>query len=119
MSTQEEWLSDDIVYTIWTGPLTNQELASCFEELVKQVKSTEDTVHLLFNIANAGSIPLQAPTLFLRSRLFSLPNLGQIAVFGMNPTGQILGRIAATMTSTTITFFDDKNHAIAYLHGED
>jgi len=115
MPTTEQWLEDNIIFTVWTAPLTSSQLSVCFSELVRQIQSKDAVVHVLFDITKAGSIPAQAPMHFIRSQLASQANLGSMAVIGTNAIGQILAQTAIKMTGQNILFFGDEREALDYL----
>ena len=115
MSTTEKWIDEEILSTTWINPLTKSEVAACFQELSSQISSSENMVHVLFNIENSGSIPSQAPFDFIKAQLATLPKMGNIAVVGLSPIAQILAQMATRMTGQTIVFFKDESEALAYL----
>lgn len=115
MPTIEQWIGDKILSTAWQAPLTSSELSLCFAALTKQIQSSENVVHILFDITDAGSIPAQAPMHFIRSQIASQGNLGSMAVIGTNPIGQILAQTAIKMTGQNILFFSTEKEALDYL----
>jgi hypothetical protein len=115
MPTQEEWLDKQILSTVWTAPLISSELSLCFAELVKQIQTSQEVVHILFDITMSGGIPAQAPMHFIRSQIAMQTNLGSMAVIGTNPIAQILAQTAVKMTGQNILFFDSEKDALDYL----
>jgi len=115
MPTQESWLDENTVSTVWTQPITPEELKSCFNQLARMIEGKKDTVHILFDIAEGGSVPAQAPMLALRSGFLGKPNLGRVAVVGMAVVPQILASVAASVSRKDIMFFPLRDSALAYL----
>ena len=115
MATQESWLQQDIILVEWTHPLNRDELAGCFARLNSMLKEKRETIHILFEITNSGSVPAHAPMLALKSGFLSGPNLGKVAVVGMAIVPQILAQVAASVSGKDITFFPLMNSALAFL----
>ncbi len=116
MPVSERWIKNQVVSITWTAPLTSGEVSYCFVQLARKVQVAEQMVHILFDITDAGSIPTQAPMHFIKSQIALQPQLGSIAVVGINPIAQILAQMAAKMTGQTIVFFDDTSAALDYIH---
>ena len=117
MPIQIQRTTNEIVSTVWTSPLRSEDVSACFGELERQIEEADSTIHVLFDITNAGNIPAQAPFLFFRSGMTKHPNLGRMAVIGTNPLAQILGQMAVNMTGQNILFFATEADAINYLVG--
>lgn len=115
MATQEKWINNQIILTTWKKHLTPEDLNKCFGILSRAVHETGHTVHILFDISSVERIPSQAPILFIRANIAAAPNLGRIAVIGINPFAQILAQIAVKMTTHDIKFFATEGEAMAYL----
>lgn len=115
MPTTEKWIDEQVLSTVWTAPLKSSEVSQCFAELTQQMESSEQIVHLLFDIEQAGSIPAQAPMHFIKSQIATKANLGSIAVKGTNPVAQIFAQMAVKMTGQNILFFSDDAQALEYL----
>ena len=116
MPTHQSWLTTNIVMTTWTRPLTETDLDTAFGYLSEQLDSTDETIHILFDITDSGRIPASAPVLALRSRFLQKNNTGCVVVIGTDEIGpQILARIASRVSRKDITFFPDTEQAVAYL----
>jgi len=118
MPTEQTYLQENVIRTVWTAPLKSEELSDCFTQLAKWLDSATHTTHILFDISGAGSIPTQAPFLFIRAEITKRPNMGRIAVVGTNPIAQILAQMAVKMTSQHILFFATEADAMAYLNSD-
>ncbi len=115
MPTQESWIGETIVQTVWHSPLKADELTCCFANLLQFIDESDKVIHVLFDITQAKQIPGQAPMLFIRSKITSRPNLGRMAVVGVNPLAQIFAQMAVKVTGRKIEFFRTRKDALAYL----
>lgn len=115
MPATQQWIGDSIISTIWESPLKSSDLSACFAEMKQSIADSDQIVHVLFDVTNAGTIPAQAPMLFIRSQLTNEPNLGSMAVIGTNPLAQILAQTAIKLTGQNIIFFATEKDAVDYL----
>jgi hypothetical protein len=115
VATEEIWLEDNIILTIWKKPLSADELRACFDRLARMLGQAQATTHLLFDLSEAGSVPSQAPVLALNSHFLTQEHTGKIAVVGMNIVAQILAQVATSVSKKDINFFPLYNSALAYL----
>jgi hypothetical protein len=119
MPTHEDWLEDEIVQTVWTHPLTSDDLLHCFLGLAEKIDKARQSIHVLFEITDSGSMPIDAPVLAIRSRFMVKSNTGRIAVVGTNILSKMLADVAARVTKKEIRFFSDRETALKYLRDED
>ena len=115
MPTKETQIAHNILASAWEEPVSSRELSDCFQKLANHISETNAHTHLVFNIEKSGSIPAQAPFLFIRSNIMKSPNLGRIVVVGHSPIAKTLAQMAVKMTTHTITFFDNEAEALEYL----
>ncbi len=115
MTTEQQWLEDNIYHTKWESPLFAQDLKQCFEGIVEALSDHEDLVHVLFDVQRAGSIPMNAPYLALHSGFMKLDNLGHVAVVGMDRRAQVLADIVVKVVRKEIVFFSTYDEALGYL----
>ena len=119
MPTHKTWLENDIIQITWNQPLTSNDLLQCFLDLTETIDSAEQRIHILFDLVDAGSIPVDAPVLAIRSRFMIMSNTGRIAVTGSNALPKMLADVAARITKKEIVFFHDQESALNYLHEAD
>jgi hypothetical protein len=87
----------------------------CFESIVEAVSEKHETVHILFDVQNAGVIPMNAPYLALHSGFMKLDKLGHVAVVGMDRRAQVLADIVVKVVRKEIVFFPSYDQAFEYL----
>lgn len=117
MPTREDWISETLLATVWSAPLSANELSACFAELAKQISSKAHSVDLLFDVRETRTIPVQAPALAIRSGFLSQPNTGKVAVVSGDVIAQILASVASGITRHEILFFSEYQAALDYLKG--
>ena len=118
MPTQTGWGSQTTLQTVWQQPLTPYELRACFNILADEIDSAEGKVDVVFDITDAGHIPVEAPMLAVKSGFMGHTNLGQVVVIGMDSWAQILARVAARTAGKHIAFFPDGQAVAAFLAEE-
>ena len=119
MPTHESWLEDGIIAIIWTQPLTSDEVYQCFLNLSAIIDASAQKIHLLFDITDAGSLPVNTPVLAIRSRLMIKAHSGRIAVIGESILSKKLADVATQITKKEISFFPNIQDALNYLREPD
>ena len=115
MATEQKWLRGSIYCTIWQSPLFARDLKISFGSIVEAVSNEDNLVHVLFDVQDAGTIPMNAPYLALHSGFMKLENLGHVAVVGMDRRAQVLADIVVKVVRKEIVFFPTYDEALAYL----
>lgn len=118
MPTSIQWFDEKILSVTWDSPLKASELKVCFNEITEHLEQKSHTIHILFNITNAKSVPPQAPMYAIQSGFMTHDNTGKVAVVGMDIIAQIFAQTASAVTSHDITFFPLANAAVDYLRDE-
>lgn len=118
MANREMWLEEDIFLTVWEKPLFTLDLRNSFEAVAEAISSKTQIVHVLFDVQEAGNIPLNAPYLALRSGFMTMENLGLVAVVGMDRRAQVLADMVVKVVKRNIIFFPTYDEALRYLKTE-
>ena len=115
MPVNLQQLGNSILQATWTAPLSSDDLLQCFLDLAAQIDDADQVVHVLFDITDAASIPVDAPVLAIRSKFLMKARAGRIAVIGTNSLPKILADVASRVTNKEIEFFPDRTMAVNYL----
>lgn len=116
MPTREEWITQDIFMTEWHAPLDGEELRGSFDAIRSALEEKTTTVHILFDLTQAGAIPLNSPYIALRSKFMVHERIGKVAVVGMDIRAEILADMVVKVTHRDIVFFSTYNQAMEYLN---
>lgn len=115
MAIEQKWLENNIYSSVWRAPLFAGDLRTAFKEIAEAVANQAGTAHVLFDVQEAGTIPMNAPYLALHSGFMKVDNLGHVAVVGMDRRAQVLADIVIKVVRKEIVFFATYEEALAYL----
>lgn len=115
MPTQEIWLSEAVIQTTWTAPLTDDDMQHCFHHLTQMIAEKAQRIDIFFDIREAGAIPVSAPIYAIRSRFLVHPNTHRVVVVSNDSRAQRLAGVASFTTRKTIEFFTEPDAAMAHL----
>ena len=119
MPTNMCWLNEKTILVEWQARLTVEDLKCSFESLAHEVGRRADSVDIVFDIADAGHIPVDAPMLALRSGFLNKSQTRHVIVVGMNYWAQVLARAASRAASKPIIFYRSYAHAAQALRLEE
>ena len=118
MPTNEAYTNEALIHVTWTSPLTPDELAACFEHLVQQMNDSEQQVDVIFDLTQAGHIPVDAPHLAYKAGFLRHNMLSTIAVIGMSRWARMLANIATGKTNKKIEGYHSLEDAVEALNSK-
>jgi len=116
MTVKETWVNESMLLVEWTKPLHYRELQACFQRIAQAVEQCENAVDVIFDIMEAGHIPVEAPTQAIHSGFLVDPQTRNVVVVGMDNWAQILARMASRTTGKPIIFYRSFEEAAKALH---
>jgi len=119
MPTSEKWIADNIIETMWSDPLTGNQLKDCFSRIAEMLdENPGQTVHVLFDLRPAGIVPTTAPLSAINTGFMTSDNLGVISVASNDRIAATLARIASGISRKTIVMFSTYDEALDYINEE-
>ena len=117
MPTNEAYTNEALIHVTWTSPLTVSELATCFHHLAHELSTTEQPVDIVFDLAKAGHIPVDAPHMAHKAGFLNHRQLRSIGVIGMSRWARMLANIASGKSSKPIESYRSLDEAVTVLGG--
>jgi hypothetical protein len=105
MTTKETRVNESMLLVEWFEPLFARELDGSFQRIAQQIDACEGALDVVFDISHAGHIPVEAPTMAIRSGFLADPQTRNVVVVGMDNWAQILARVASRATGKPIIFY--------------
>lgn len=118
MPTHIVHISDNIIEVTWIQPISESDLEFCFCSLQKLISGVNQNVHVLFDLRQAGRVPIQAPRLAIHSHFLVAQQLDKVVVVSTDVVTQVLAQIASRLSRHDIDCFSDYEDALNHLQNQ-
>lgn len=115
MPTQEEWISPSIIQVTWRAPLDTDDLETCFNTLAQLIGKSNALADIIFDLRQAGAIPVMAPLYAIQSRFLTHPNRRHVVVVHADGMAMSMAKFAGKTTGTPMKFVYTLNEAYIFL----